>query len=173
MLGQAIKAEEVLFEIHDLSEPLIQGFVAESDLAHVRPGQKARVRLTADPSFVGEATVVRSGRVFGDEAACCRSGSKLDRPPAAPLLHSQLARLTLVRGRAATGVAVPLAAVVREGTRPFVFVRQKDGTFDRRPVETRRRGRPPRPRHARPGRGGVRRRGRARRPCRPPTPSIR
>src|SRR5439155_24748153 len=96
VLGQALKAEEVLFEVHDLSEPLIQGFVAESDLVHVRPGQKARVRLTADPSFVGDATVVRSGRVFGGDSRVLSVWVKLDGPPAAPLLHNQLARLTLV-----------------------------------------------------------------------------
>jgi cobalt-zinc-cadmium efflux system membrane fusion protein len=136
VLGQALKADEVLFEIHDLREPLVQGFVGEADLAHVRPGQKARVRLTADPSFVGEATVVRSGRVFGSENRVLSVWVKLDRPPAVPLLHNQLARLTLVRGQASSGIAVPLGAVVREGgTRSFVFVRQKDGTFDRRAVE--------------------------------------
>jgi cobalt-zinc-cadmium efflux system membrane fusion protein len=133
-LGQALKAEEVLFEVHDLSEPLIQGFVAESDLVHVRPGQQARVRLTADPSFVGDATVVRSGRVLGGDGRVLSVWVKLDRTPSVPLLHSQLARLTLVRGRAEAGVAVPLAAVVHEGSRPFVFVRQKDGTFNRRAV---------------------------------------
>jgi cobalt-zinc-cadmium efflux system membrane fusion protein len=135
VLGQALKAEEVLFEIHDLSDPLIQGFVAEADLAHVRPGQKARVRMTADPSFVGDATVMRSGRVFGGESRVLSVWVKLDHSSATPLLHNQLARLTLVRGQAGRGLCVPLGAVVREGTRSFVFVRQKDGTFDRRPVE--------------------------------------
>jgi RND family efflux transporter MFP subunit len=133
-LGQALKAEEVLFEVHDLSEPLIRGFVAESDLIHVRPGQRARVRLTADPAFVGDAAVVRSGRVLGG-GRVLSVWVKLDRPPDQPLLHNQLARLTLVRGRAGEGVAAPVEAVVREGTRSFVFVRQKDGTFDRRAVE--------------------------------------
>jgi cobalt-zinc-cadmium efflux system membrane fusion protein len=134
-LGQALKAEEVLFEVHDLSEPLIQGFVAESDLIHVRPGQRARVRLTADPAFVGDAAVLRSGRVFGSDSRILSVWVKLDRPPATPLLHNQLARLTLVRGRAGEGVAVPPQAVVQEGARSFVFVRRKDGAFDRRAVE--------------------------------------
>jgi membrane fusion protein, heavy metal efflux system len=135
-LGQAVKAEEGLFEIHDLSEALVVGHVGEADLARLRPGQKARVRLTADPSFVGEGTVVRSGRVFGTESRALSVWVKLDRPSARPLLHNQLARLTLVQGEAGSGVAVPLEAVVREGTRSFVFVRRNDGAFDRRPVET-------------------------------------
>ena len=136
VLGQALKAEEVLFEIHDLGDPLFQGFAAQSDLSGVRLGQKARVRLTADPSFVGEATVIRSGRVFGSDSRVLSVWVQLDTPPTRPLLHNQLARLTLVRGEASSGVAVPLGAVVLEGTRSFVFVRQNDGSFDRRAVET-------------------------------------
>lgn len=136
VLGQALKAEEGLFEIHDLSEPLVQGHVGESDLTHVRPGQKARVRLTADPSFLAEATVVRSGRVLGGDSRVLSVWVRLDRPPEVPLLHNQLARLTLVRGQSVSGVAVPLEAVVQEGTRSFVFVRQPDGGFDRRAVDT-------------------------------------
>ncbi len=135
VLGQALKAEEGLFEIHDLSDPLVQGHVGESDLAHVRPGQKARVRLTADPSFLASATVVRSGRVLGSDSRVLSVWVKLDRPPGRPLLHGQLARLTLVRGQSASGVSVPLEAVVQEGTRSFVFVQQPDGGFDRRAVE--------------------------------------
>jgi len=136
VLGQAVKAEEGLFEIHDLSEPLIQGYVPESNLAQVRLGQKARVRLTADPSFIGEGTIIRSGRVFGTETRVLSVWVKLDTAPARPLLSNQLARVTLVLGPTLSGVAVPLEAVVLEGTRPFVFVRQKDGLFDRRAVET-------------------------------------
>jgi membrane fusion protein, heavy metal efflux system len=136
VLGQALKAEEVLFEIQDSSDPLFRGYAAPSDLAHVRVGQKARVRLTADPAFVGEATVVRSGRVLSGESRVLSFWAKPDNQPSVPLMNNQLARLTLVRGQATSGVAVPLEAVVLHGTRPFVFVQQKDGSFDRRAVET-------------------------------------
>lgn len=134
VLGQALKAEEGIFEIHDPSRSLIRGYVGEADLASFRPGQKTRVRLTADPSFVGNASVIRSDRVFGADNRTLSLWARLDRKPGVPLLHNQLARLTLVRGRSTAGLAVPLAAIVREATRTYVFVRTKDGSFERRAV---------------------------------------
>jgi RND family efflux transporter MFP subunit len=136
VLGQALKAEEALFEVHDLSRPLIHGFVPESALARVRVGQKARVRLTADPTFVAEATVVRSARVFGPESRTLSVWAELNRPPGRPLLHNQLARLSLVLGSAPPALAVPRAAVAREGDRAFVFVEGQGGAWERRAVET-------------------------------------
>ncbi|MFO0842322.1 MAG: efflux RND transporter periplasmic adaptor subunit [Gemmataceae bacterium] len=135
-MGQSLKAEEGIFEVHDLTRPFVQAFVAEDDLPQVRVGQKARVRLTADPSFVGEATVVRSGRVFGGDSRTMSVWVRLENPPAQPLLHNQLARLNLLVGPASSGVAVPLTALAREGTRSFVFVQKPDGSFERRAVET-------------------------------------
>lgn len=136
VLGQAVKADEALCEVHDLSRPLIRGHVGEAELAAVRPGQRARVRLLADPTFEGEATVVRGARVFGVESRALAVWAELDRPPAGALLHGQLAKLALVRGAGVVALAVPLAAVVREGERAFVFVQGGDGTFERRAVET-------------------------------------
>jgi RND family efflux transporter MFP subunit len=135
VLGQALRSGEGLFEIHDATAPLVQAFVAESELAWLRPGQKARVRLSADPAFVGDGTLVRSSRVFGSDNRTLSAWLRLDEPPSRPLLHGQLARVTLVRSSREPVLAVPLTAVVREGTRSFVFVRHGDGTFDRRPVE--------------------------------------
>lgn len=136
VLGQSIKAEEAIFEVHDLSRPFVQAFVAEGDLASVRVGQKARVRLTADPAFVGDATVVRSGRVFGSDSRTLSVWVALDQPPSRPLLHNQLARVSVRLPRSSSGVAVPLGAVVWDGTRSFVFVEMRDGAFERRAVET-------------------------------------
>ncbi len=136
VLGQALRAGDGLFEVHDSSGALIQAFIAEGELAGLRPGRKARVRLVADPAFVGEATVVRSGRTFGEEERVLAAWARLDAPPSRPLLHGQLARLTIVQGEGPAVLAVPLSAVVREGTQSFVFVRQADGRFERRAVET-------------------------------------
>jgi RND family efflux transporter MFP subunit len=136
VLGQALRAGDSLFEIHDPTGALIQAFVPEAELAGLRPGQKARVRLAADPAFVGEAVVVRSGRVFGPDNRTLSLWARLEPPPQRPLLHGQLARVTLVRDSGPSFLAVPLAAVVREGTNEFVFVRLADGRFERRAIET-------------------------------------
>ena len=134
-LGQAVKPDEKLFGLHDLSRPLLQGHVSERDIASVRIGHDVRVRLTADPGFLAEGKVVRTGRVFGGDNRTLTVWVELSRSPEQGLLHGQLARLTLTLDRPAATPAVPLAAVVAEGTRNYVFVRRDDGTFDRRAVE--------------------------------------
>jgi RND family efflux transporter MFP subunit len=136
VLGQAVKAEEPLFEVHDLSRPLVQGFVSEAGLARVRLGQAVRVRFTAEPGFVAEGTVVRSGRLFGTDDRTLSVWVELRDSPPRPLLNNQLARLALTVDRPGPTLAVPLAAVARELTRAFVFVEKEDGSFERRSVET-------------------------------------
>ena len=136
VLGQAIKAEEPILGVHDLSRPWIQGHVSERDFGRVRIGQKVRVRLTGDPAFLADGTVARSGRVFGVGDRTLSIWVELARTPTSPLRHNQLARLTLSLGRPGPTLAVPLPAVWREGTQAFVFVQKADGTFDRRAVET-------------------------------------
>lgn len=139
VLGQAVRAEEALAEIHDLSRPWIQALVPEAELARVRIGQKARVRFASDPATALAGTVVRSGRVFGPQDRTLSVWVELDRFPEQPLRHNQMARVTLALRQFPPTLAVPLTALVREGTQAFIFVRKEDGTFDRRAVQT---GRP-------------------------------
>lgn len=136
VLGQAVAAHEPLFEVHDLERPLVRGLVPERDVGRVRPGQPARVRLTADPGFVGTGRVVRSGRTVSADARTLSVWVQLDEYPKEPLLHNQLAQLTVVGGPRPPALAVPKGAVVSDGAATFVFVRAADGSFERRSVET-------------------------------------
>lgn len=136
VLGQAVAAHESLFEVHDAAHTWVQGFVAERDAARVRVGQAVRVRLVADPGFVGTGRVARSGRTLGKDNHAQSVWVEFDAPPARPLLHNQLAGLTVVLGTRPPALAVPRAAVAVEGAASFVFVRKPDGGFDRRAVET-------------------------------------
>ena len=140
VLGQVVSADEPLFEIHDLSRAWVRGYLSERDLASVRIGQAARVRLTADPAFVGEGKVVRSGRRFGSDDRTLSVWVEFSQQPEAALQPEMLARLTLTVNRPEPTLAVPAEAVVREGTQAYVFVQEPDGSFQRRPVETGRAG---------------------------------
>lgn len=60
----------------------------------------------------------------------------LQSPPAEPLLHGMFASLTVEIGSGQPTLAVPHTAVVREGSRAFVFVRDTSGIFERRSVRT-------------------------------------
>ena len=133
VIGQAVRADEGLFEVHDLSKPWVEAFVSERDHARVAVGQAARVRLVGNPGVVLAGTVARSGRTFGAGHRTLSAWVELDGDPPAPLRHGQMARLTLTAEAHPPTLAVPLGAVVRDGSRTFVFVRAGD-TFDRREV---------------------------------------
>ncbi|MBI3411473.1 MAG: efflux RND transporter periplasmic adaptor subunit [Planctomycetes bacterium] len=138
VLGQVIKAEEPLFEIHDLSQTYVQAFLSEREVGLVRPGQKVRVRLVADPAFVEDGTVVRSGQVFGVESRVLSVWIEQAHKPVQPLQHNLLAQVSVLLGQSIETLAVPLTAVVREGTRTYVFVLGEAGrnpTFERRLIE--------------------------------------
>lgn len=135
VLGQAVAAHEPLFEVHDLSAPPVRGFVSERDLGRVTPGRPARVRLVADPGFVGTGRVVRSGRTVGADTRSLAVWVEMEGADG-PLLHNQLATLTVVLGSRPPALAVPRSAVVSDGAAAFVFVQRPDGGFDRRAVET-------------------------------------
>lgn len=136
VLGQAIKPDETVFEIHDLTRPWVQGFVPANQIGRVRLGQRVRVRLTADPGFLGAGRIVRSGQVLGEENRTLSVWVELAHYPERPLLHNQLASLTLLGGQTQPRLSVPRSAVVREGVSAFVFVRRPDEVYDRRAVTT-------------------------------------
>ncbi len=132
-IGQAVRADEGLFEVHDLARPWIEAFVSERELARVRVGQLARVRLIGNPDGMLQGRVARSGRTFGATNRTLSVWIELDGDPPTPLRHGQMARLSLTIEPHPPTLAVPLGALVRDGTRTFVFIQAGD-TFDRREV---------------------------------------
>jgi cobalt-zinc-cadmium efflux system membrane fusion protein len=79
VLGHVVQPDESVFEIHDLSQVWVQGFVSERDLARVKIGQTVRVRFVADAAEVVTGTLVRSGVPSGRMIEHCRSGSNSSR----------------------------------------------------------------------------------------------
>jgi len=134
VLGQAVKAEEKLFTLHDLTRPWVEGFISEGDLGKIRIGQPVRVRFTSAPETIHVGTITRSGNIFGPESRTLSLWVELDTYPNKPLLHGQLARLSVTLKQHAPSLAVPLSAVIHEGTRSYVFIQQDDGVFGRVPV---------------------------------------
>lgn len=134
VIGQSVRADEPLFEVHDLTKPLIQAFVSEQDLTRVRLGQTARVRLVSDPTMVMTGKVVRSGRTFGTTDRTMSVWIDLDRLPSLLLRQNQTGQVTLVLGSQLPTLSLPDGAILREGTQTFVFVQHGD-SFERRAVE--------------------------------------
>lgn len=136
VLGQSLPAQEPLFEIDNLSTIWVEAYLLEREVARVSIGQRARVRLVARPDLVLEGAVVRSSRTLGAENRTLSAWIELKAAANLELERNMLVRISLPLGRAAPALAVPLAAVVRESTRSYVFVRQTDGRFERRLVRT-------------------------------------
>lgn len=138
-LGQAIDAEEPLFEIHDLSTVWVRAHLSERDLADIQLGTPARVRLLAQPEFIGEGKVVRSSGILGFDDRTLSVWVELDDAKPAEAFHNMLARISFQRARSNPALALPLGAIVSQGTRNYVFVEQPDGVFVRKNVELGRR----------------------------------
>jgi len=139
VLGQVVRADESLFEIHDLAHVWIKGFLTERDFAQARfdgGTPQARVRFVFAPNVVVTGTVKRSGNVLGAVDRTLAVWVELDAPSNLVLQHNMLARVSLVLGAGEPALAVPTGALVRQGTRAYVFVRRPDGIFERRAVET-------------------------------------
>src|SRR5206468_701299 len=117
VLGQAVKAEEALVEIHNLSRPWVQAFVSERDLGRVGIGQTVRVRFVGDPHTAYAGKVVRSGEVVAGETRSLLLWAELDEYPETPLLHQQLANVHVTVQTAAPTLAVPLTGSSAKGRR--------------------------------------------------------
>ncbi|MBC7965751.1 MAG: efflux RND transporter periplasmic adaptor subunit [Fuerstia sp.] len=132
VLGHVVQPDESVFEIHDLSQAWVQGFVSERDLARVKVGQTVRVRFVADAAEVVTGTLVRSGRSVGQDDRTLSVWIELKQMPRVPIQHNMLARVTIETGTLPPQLAVPREAIVREGTRSYVFVHNADDIFERR-----------------------------------------
>jgi len=134
-LGQSVTAQEVLFAVHDRSRPWVVGFVSERDVSQVRVGQSVRVRLVSAPTTVLTGRVARSGQSVGTASRSLAVWVELDAKNHPPLVHGQLASLTVVTGSRSAAVTASMGTVTGEPGATFAFVRRTDGVFERRAVE--------------------------------------
>ena len=134
--GQSVDSEHVIAVVGDLEHAYFLGRLFEKDLARVRVGAAAEVRLNAYPNEVFEANIETIGRQI-DPAARTVTARIVVRN------HGDLVKVGLfgtarvVAGPAEASVkrvVVPLTAVTRVAGKDAVFVRQPDGDFELHPV---------------------------------------
>jgi RND family efflux transporter MFP subunit len=133
VLGQAVKPGEPLFEIHDLTGASFKLHAPASLRDRLREGQRGRVRLVAGAGQPIPVGVVRLGQEL---APASRTFEVWAEPRAAPpglLLPGTLVRADLVVSESEPTLAVPVDAVLREGSQAHLFV-LRDGTWERRAV---------------------------------------
>ncbi len=135
-LGQSVELGEKILELHDNSRHWIRGFVTEKEAGLVTIGQAARVRLLADPAFLGTAKVVRRDQSLDPTSRTLSFWLELDQKPSTQFHDNMLTNISLILQTAEPTLAIPQESLVKESNRRYVFVKQADGRFERRNVTT-------------------------------------
>jgi membrane fusion protein, heavy metal efflux system len=134
--GQSVDAAHIIAVIGDLEQVYFLGRLFEKDLARVKVGAAAEVRLNAYPNEAFAAKIETIGRQI-DPAARTITARILVRN------HGDLVKVGLFgtarvvvgpAGAPAKRVVVPLTAVTRVANKDAAFVRQPDGDFELHPV---------------------------------------
>ena len=133
--GKRFMAGEVLYQIADLSNVWLLAEVFEQDLAHVRIGQSAKIRVDAYPDKVFQGKVTFVYPTVSPESRTARVRIELQNRQAL-LKPSMYARTELTSSRGKDKVlTVPDSAVLDTGTRQLVLVQRAEGRFEPRPVK--------------------------------------
>jgi cobalt-zinc-cadmium efflux system membrane fusion protein len=134
--GQTVTPEHLLAVVGDLDRAYFLGRLFEKDLARVKVGASAEVRLNAYPNEVFTGKIETIGRQLDPAARTVTARILVQN-------HGDLVKVGLfgtarvVVGPAeapARRVVVPLSAVTKVASRDVVFVRQPDGDFQLHPV---------------------------------------
>jgi len=132
--GMRFMPGEALFEIADLSAVWVQADVFEQDLADVRVGSTAQLRINAYP---GKVFAGRVGYVYPTVKPETRTVPiRIELAnPGGLLKPGMFAEVELPVGARAKVVTVPTAAVIDSGTRRVVFVQRAEGRYEPREVK--------------------------------------
>jgi len=133
-LGGAVAAGEELFEIHDLTQFQVRGHVQAKHVGKVALDQPVRIRLNAHEDLWLPGNVVRISPVVDALSGVQSIWMELKANDAVALRDRMLGRATIVLGSTEPQLAIPRDAVIHEGLKTYVFVRDEEGRLERRPV---------------------------------------
>lgn len=131
--GMRFMPGEALYQVTDLSAVWVMADVPEQDLALVKTGAKAHVRLNAYPAqaFTGTVTVVYP--TLNADTRTVPVRIELANPQHL-LKPAMFAQVELQVGSAKPVLTVPDSAVIDTGTRRMVLVQRAPGRFEPREV---------------------------------------
>jgi len=138
VLGQVVQPHQVVAEIHDPRHVWVRGHLAEPEVGRLPAAEAAvavRVRFTSLPEAMFVGRLVRRGVAVDLVDRTLPVWVEIDVPAGTLLQHNMLARVTLPVAQTLPTLAVPATAIVRQGTRSYVFIQAADGSFRRQPVE--------------------------------------
>ncbi|MFM9971631.1 MAG: efflux RND transporter periplasmic adaptor subunit [Burkholderiales bacterium] len=131
--GMRFMPGEVLYKIADLSSVWLLADIFEQDIAMVRMGQVAKIRVNAYPERMFQGRVAFIYPSVNAESRTVRARIELANPGLL-LKPSMYANVELAAGDGRRRLAVPDSAVLDSGTRQMVLVRRGEGSFEPREV---------------------------------------
>jgi len=132
--GMRFMPGEALYQIADLSSVWAIADVFEQDIAGVRVGQKATVRIDAYPDKAFEGTVTYVYPTLKAETRSVPVRVELANPGGL-LKPAMFATLELASEGGAKVLAVPTSAVIDSGVRRIVLVQSAEGRYEPREVK--------------------------------------
>ena len=132
--GMRFMPGDVLYQIADLSSVWIIADVFEQDLALVKPGQDARVKVNAYPGKEFSARVVYVYPTLNAQTRTVPVRLELANPGGLlkPAMYADVELAATSRGKVLT---VPASAVLHGGSRQTVLVELAEGRFEPREVK--------------------------------------
>lgn len=132
-VGETVDPSKSLFRLADISRLWAQAEVYEADLARVRLGQTARVRVTAYPDREFAGRVVRLADEIDPEKRTLRIFIEVANTSDRKLKPAMFGQVNVVTATSGRVVTVPSDAVQSEGPERFVFVKNGE-RFQRQSV---------------------------------------
>jgi len=134
VLGQPVSSETILMEIADTSELLIRGSLYETpDLAKIKVGQSADVIIDIFPGEIYAGTVQRLDATLEDDSRTFDVYVLIDNKDGKILPNLQGELRVTVGNSSDIRLVVPRKAVLEDGRKTFIFVRDNN-KFERREV---------------------------------------
>ncbi len=131
-VGQVVQPADILFTVADLSQVWVVSEVPEEQVYGVKVGDPVDVEIPALRDRRLTARVTHVGNIVNPETRTVTVRTTL--PNADRTIKPAMLVTMAIREPARRALAIPAAAVVREGGREHVFVPEPDGAFRLRPV---------------------------------------
>lgn len=138
-LGQFVGTTDMLVEIVSKEHLYLELRVFENDIRHVREGQLVRFTIPQQQTGEMRATVYRVGQAFDAQSKTVLVHANLLPNQAGRLFAGSYVRATILAAPRQV-IALPEDALVKEGGKTFIYVRQPDnptGTYQFRLVPVR------------------------------------
>ena len=133
-LGELVGPETAVCTIADLSSLWIILNIYEKDISSVHPGQQVEVAVDAYPGRKFQGALTYVGAMLDEETRTAEARVEIDNG-AGELKPGMFARVALQTEILTEALAVPAAALQREGEGQVVFVAQDDTSFVQRVVQ--------------------------------------